>query len=246
MKKYKAVIIEDEEPARELLKQYLQLTENIELIGEYGDGFSGLKAIHELKPAIVFLDVQMPKITGLELLELLEDPPSIIFTTAYDAYAIKAFDMNAVDYLLKPFSKDRFVAAVEKAITKIASDNSNLKKLKHQVIDEKVLDKIVVKSNNTIHVIPLEQVNYIAAEDDYVMIHANGQKHLKYQTMKYYEEHLDKSDFIRIHRSYIVNVNSMQKIEKYGKESYVLQLKTGEKLKVSRSCYQELKKLLAF
>ena len=216
----------------------------MELIGEYADGFSGLKAINDLKPDIVFLDVQMPKLTGLELLELLDEAPSIIFTTAYDEYAVKAFDLNAIDYLLKPFSRERFNSAIEKAINNTGGNLAQLSSFKNQLAEEKELDKIVVKSNNNIHVIPLTEVNYIESEDDYVMIHTSKGKHLKHQTMKYYEEHLDDSKFIRIHRSYIVNISQINKIEKFGKDTYQVALKDGNQLKVSRSRYQELKTTL--
>ena len=248
MTKYKAVIVEDEKLARDLVKNYLSTHESIELIGEFADGFSGLKAINELKPDIVFLDVQMPKLTGLELLELVEESPQIIFTTAYDEYAINAFDLNAVDYLLKPFSKDRFDKAVEKVFGQLTSNEpaKSVNQLKTHIEENVSIDKIVVKSNNNINVIPLSEVNYIESEDDYVMIHTDSGKHLKHQTMKFYEEQLNKNMFIRIHRSYIVNINLINKIEKFGKDSYQVVLKNGKDLKVSRSRYQELKATLNF
>lgn len=248
MTKYKAIIIEDEKLARDLVKNYLLSQNSIELVGEFGDGFSGLKAINELKPEIVFLDVQMPKLTGLELLELLDDPPAIIFTTAYDEYAINAFDLNAVDYLLKPFSKERFEKALDKVFQKITSNDSSnsINQLKTQIAENTAIDKIVVKSNNNIHVIRLGDVNYIESEDDYVMIHTSNGRHLKHQTMKFYEENLNKSVFIRIHRSYIVNISQINKIEKFGKDTYQVILKNGTGLKVSRSRYQDLKLFLGF
>jgi len=246
MIKHKAIIVEDENLARDLVKNYLSLHDNVELIGEFSDGFSGLKAINELKPDIVFLDVQMPKLTGLELLELVDELPHVIFTTAYDEYAINAFDLNAIDYLLKPFSKERFDKALDKVFQKIGSgDSQGIKQLKTQVEEKSVLNKIVVKSNNNIHVIPLNDVNYIESEDDYVMIHTDNGKHLKHQTMKFYEENLN-SMFIRIHRSYIVNISEINKIEKFGKDTYQVILKDGATLKVSRSRYQELKAVLNF
>jgi len=246
MHKWKAIIIEDELLGREIIKNYLQNVNGIELIGEFADGFSGLKAINELKPDIVFLDIQMPKLTGLEVLELLDEPPAIIFTTAYDEYAVKAFELNAIDYLLKPFSKERFDGAIKKTITQIGHHAPTLANLKNQVAKEKVLDKIVVKSNNNVFVIPLNEVTYIESEDDYVMVHSAKGKHLQYQTMSYYEEHLDAAIFIRIHRSFIVNIHYITKIEKFGKETYQVVLKDGTGLKVSRSRYQELKDILGF
>jgi len=241
MDKYNAIIIEDEKLARDLVKNYLLDIANIELIGEFSDGFSGLKAINELKPDIVFLDVQMPKLTGLELLELLDNPPVIIFTTAYDEFAVKAFELNAIDYLLKPFSKERFNTAVQKSINNLGSSASSLLNLKNQVNTQKAVDKIVVKTNNNIQVIMLNDVNYIESEDDYVMIHTLTGKYLKHQTMKFYEENLNASQFIRIHRSYIVNVSQINKIEKFGKDTYQVVLKNDINLKVSRSRYQGLK-----
>lgn len=248
MKTYKAIIIDDEDLARGLVRNYLQSFDEIEIIGEFEDGFTGLKGINALKPDLVFLDIQMPKLTGLEVLELLEDVPNIIFTTAYDQYAIKAFDLNAVDYLLKPFSKDRFKKAVEKVFLKYESTPANdpVEALKQHVIDNNKLEKIVVKNNSNISVIQLPDINYIESEDDYVMIHTHSKKYLKHRTMKYYEEHLDPNTFIRIHRSYIVNINSIKRIEKYGKDSYQVELKTMEKLKISRSRYQNLRSLLNF
>lgn len=246
MTKQKAIIVEDESLARDLVRNYLSTQKNIELIGEFADGFSGLKAINELKPDIVFLDVQMPKLTGLELLELVEGNPHIIFTTAYDEYAINAFDLNAVDYLLKPFSKERFEKALGKVFEKIGNNESsnNVSQLKTHVSESKTLDKIVVKSNSNIHVIPLDEILFIESEDDYVMIHTSKGKYLKHQTMKFYEENLNPSKFIRIHRSYIVKVSEINKIEKYGKDTYQVVLKNGKDLKVSRSRYQELKSML--
>ena len=246
MIKQTAILIEDEKLARDLVKNYLVSHQNIELLGEFEDGFSGLKAINELKPSIVFLDVQMPKLTGLELLELLDEIPHIIFTTAYDEYAIKAFDLNAVDYLLKPFSKERFDTAIEKVLNKTENNSKKVSHLKTHLTENTLLDKIVVKSNNNIHVIKLDDINYIESEDDYVMIHTENGKHLKHQTMKFYEEHLPRDMFIRIHRSFIVNINMIIKIEKYGKENYQVILKNGEELRVSRSRYQDLKTNLNF
>lgn len=246
MDKLKAIIIEDESLGRALLKNYLQDIKEIELIGEFADGFSGLKAINELHPDIVFLDIQMPKLTGLELLELLDEPPAIIFTTAYDEYAVKAFELNAIDYLLKPFSKERFDGAIKKTISNIGQHSTSLLNFKNQVVKEKKLDKIVVKSNNNVFIIPLNEVIYIESEDDYVMIYTGKGKHLQYQNMSYYEEHLDASIFIRIHRSTIVNIHFIAKIEKFGKETYQVVLKDGTSLKVSRSRYQELKETLGF
>jgi len=246
MDKLKAIIIEDEELARNLLKNYLLDIDNIELIGEFSDGFAGLKAINELSPDVVFLDIQMPKLTGLEVLELLDNMPSIIFTTAYDDYAVKAFELNAIDYLLKPFSRERFLKAVKKATKNSVDNKVQLQDFKNQVIKNKKLDKIVIKTSNNLHIINLHEINYISSEDDYVMIHTSKGKYLKNQTMNYYETHLNSSDFVRIHRSYIVNIQQINKIEKFGKETYQVILKDDCHLKISRSRYKELKQILDF
>lgn len=241
MTKLKAIIIEDEPLARDLIKNFLSLENDIELIGEFDNGFSGLKAINELKPEIVFLDVQMPKLTGIELLELLDEYPKIIFTTAYDEFAIKAFELNAVDYLLKPFSKERFKQALSKAGAK---SSNNIEQLKNHVLKSTTINKIVVKSNNNVVVIPINDIIYFESEDDYVMIYTRTGKHLKHVTMKVLEEQLDVSKFVRIHRSYIINVDELTKIEKFGKDNYQVILNGNIKLSVSRSRYQELKQFL--
>ena len=246
----KALIVEDEEPAREIVKSYLNKFKNIELVGEAADGFNGLKQINELKPDLLFLDIQMPKLTGFEILELINHTPVIIFTTAYDQFALKAFEMNATDYLLKPFSSDRFDAAIQKAIEKINAKSTELPVIKKLVetVDEKTetIDRVVVKTGNKIKVIPSGRIIYIEAQDDYVMIYSEDGKHLKEKTMKYFETHLDPDHFIRIHRSYIVNVNFIVQLEHFTKESYVVILKNAAKLKVSDSGYKNLKTRLNF
>jgi len=246
--KLKTILVEDEEPARELLKNFLADHEEIEVIGECADGFSGVKAINELKPDLVFLDIQMPKLSGFELLELIEINPLIIFTTAFDQYAIKAFEMSAVDYLLKPFTRERFTQAVKKTIDKFANKQNNHSAV-HAVIkaiDEKpeLLERIAVKTGSKIHVIPVDDVFFLEAEGDYVMIHTKDGKHLKEKTMKYFETHLNPARFVRIHRSYLVNVNEILRIELYDKENYSVLLKNTANLKVRSSGYKLIKQVL--
>jgi two-component system LytT family response regulator len=245
----KTIIIDDEQLARELIKNYLSEYSSIEVMHECSDGFQGLKAIQELKPDLVFLDVQMPKLTGFEMLELLENPPVIIFTTAYNEYAIKAFEMNAVDYLLKPFSRERFSKAIEKAKEKTGAKENNsahVKEFVQKVASEERTERIVVKTGTKIHVIPVDTLHYIEAQDDYVMLYTKEGKFLKQQTMKHYEATLDNKTFVRIHRSYIVNVHEVMRIEPYEKDSYQVVLKSGVKLPVSRSGYALLKRELEF
>ena len=242
----KVLIIDDEDFAREVIKEYLEDISEIEIIGEFSDGFSGLKAINELNPDLVFLDVQMPKLSGFELLEVLEKKPMIIFTTAYDQYAIKAFEMNAVDYLLKPFSKERFDAAIQKVSEKKNLRNEDLLSKLENSIDSKkeILNRIVVKSRNEIEVLAVDQVDYIEAQDDYVMIYTGEKKYLKQKTMNFFEKHLDSKTFLRVHRSYIVRLDRIQKIEPYEKSSSILVLKNGKKVPVSRSGLSKLKTVL--
>jgi len=244
----RTIVVDDEQPAREVIAHYLKDFPEITIVGEFQDGFSGLKAIQELKPDLVFLDVQMPKLTGLELLELLDQPPLIIFSTAYDQYAIKAFEMNAIDYLLKPYSRERFTQAVQKSIAQsgtVAKTASNAQALVKSLDENpEYLQRIAVKSRHKVSVIPVEDILYLEAEGDYVMIHTKEAKHLKEKTMKYFESHLDPSQYIRIHRSYIVNAKFIDRIEYYDKESYSILLKNGAKLRASTNGYKLLKQIL--
>jgi two-component system, LytTR family, response regulator len=245
----RAIIIEDEEPARNLLKNFLADHQEIELLGEFSDGFSGVKAIDEIKPDLIFLDIQMPKLTGFEVLELMEHKPAIIFTTAYDQFALKAFEVNASDYLLKPFTRERFAQAIKRAaenILKKENQGAKVESILKTVEENKpeTLDRIAVKSGQKIHIIPVEQVTYLEADADYVKIFTKDSFYLKEKTMKYFEEHLDKNRFVRIHRSYIVNVNDIARVEYYDKETHIVFLKNNAKLRASSTGYRLLKKVL--
>jgi two-component system LytT family response regulator len=248
--KIKAVIIEDEELGRELIKNYIKTLDSVEIIRECENGFEGAKAINDLKPDLVFLDIQMPKLNGFEMLELIDDAqrPEIIFTTAYNQYAIQAFELNAIDYLLKPFSYERFVEAVEKAAKRIHNHipgEYSVNKLVHQPLTE-FLERIVVKSNSKITVIPTNKIRYLEAQDDYVMIYSTEGKHLKQATMKYFEENLDSKEFLRVHRSYIIRIDQVNQLEPYGKDSYIAKLKDGAAIKISKSGFKTLKEMLNF
>lgn len=250
MDKIKAIIIDDEAPGREIIKHYLNELGYVDVIAECADGFTGLKTISTMKPDLVFLDIQMPRLTGIEMVEVMTEKPEIIFITAYDQYAIKAFELNAVDYLMKPFPKRRFFEAVNKAIEKIKADEES-KKPANKLLEKKPepsapLNRVVVRKGNAINLIPVDQVKYIEAQDDYVMIHHATGKALKQETMKFYEENLPGNDFVRIHRSYIVNVTEIKRIEPYGKDNHVAILQSGDKLPVSRTGYKQLKEDLGF
>ncbi|MCD4746133.1 MAG: LytTR family transcriptional regulator DNA-binding domain-containing protein [Bacteroidales bacterium] len=249
-KKITAIIIEDEEPARDLIKAYLKDYKNIILISECDNGFAGFKAINEHKPDIIFLDIQMPKLSGFEMLELLDEIPGIIFTTAYDNFAIKAFDINAVDYLLKPFSRERFQKSIEKAFDSLENKKKKNKKvyrlIEHVHRSKDMLERVVVKSGSKINVIPVDEIQHVEAQDDYVMIYTKNEKYLKQETMNYFEEHLPASHFIRIHRSDIVKLDQIIRMEHYAKDNFVVILKNGNNIKVSKSRIKELKKELRF
>jgi len=245
----KAIIIEDEEPARELLQNFLKPYTDIEVIGEYIDGFEGAKAINQLKPDLVFLDIQLPRITGIEVLELLDHCPMIIFTTAYDEYAIKAFEKNAIDYLMKPFSRERFSQAIDKAVNRkkiMISNEDNIHQLSENLTTDTFLSRIVIKSPKAMNIIPVDEILYFEAQDDYVMIHTQASRFMKKQTMKYFEDRLNPDQFARIHRSYIANVAFINKLEPYSKDTFIAVFKNGAKLNVSNTGYKTLKERLSF
>jgi two-component system, LytTR family, response regulator len=238
----KAIIIDDEPLARMMVKEYLQAYPHITVMQECSDGYEGMKAIQLHKPDLIFLDIQMPKITGFEMLELLDEPPLVIFTTAFEEYAIKAFDAHAADYLLKPFSKDRF----DKAIQKVMGQTSNNAKLVTDTALTSYIqsNRIVVKENGKIKIIPIAQLKYLEAADDYIKIHTGDEVYLKKKTMQYFEDSLPKQEFIRIHRSYIVNAQLITRVDLMEKESYSLLLTTGIRLPVSKTGYSKLKIVL--
>lgn len=241
----KAIIIDDEPLARLIIADYLKEYNDISVITECSDGFEGAKAIQQHKPDLVFLDIQMPKLTGFEMLELLDKIPNIIFTTAFDEYAIKAFEKNAIDYLLKPISKDRF----EQAIIKFKSNYNTLSaptntdKL-NSIMEEETLERIVVKNGAQIKIIPVQQVSHLEAYDDYVKIHTKEGVFLKNKTMSSFEKQLDPKQFVRVHRSFIAKVDQLAKIELLEKESYIATLTNGEKINISKSGYARLKQII--
>ena len=241
----KVLIIDDEAPARDLIRHYLQSYPGMDIAGEADNGFAAMKLIREQNPQLIFLDVQMPKLTGFEMLELMDALPAVIFSTAFDQYAIRAFELNAVDYLLKPYSKERFDAAMQKALDRMqsgATAQPELQSFKNSMAPPSgTLTRIAVKDRQQIHVIPVNDIDFIEADGDYVKLHTAKHAYLKEKTMKFFEENLPSEQFIRIHRSYIVNVNEVAKIELYEKETYRVHLKSGELLKASSNGYKALK-----
>ncbi len=239
----KAVIVEDERLAAELLRKFLESATEVEVIAECRNGFDAVKIINRDKPDLVFLDIQMPKLNGFETLELLDYTPLVIFTTAFNQYAIKAFEVNAVDYLLKPFSEERLLEAVEKARQKLSGKTPLAVPSLPATTDGGYLERVVIKNGSSIFIESVNNIMYIEAQDDYVMIHTPGKKYMKQRTMKFYEENLDPKDFIRIHRSYICAVKEIKHIELLEKDSYQVRLSDKKSLPVSRSGYEKLKEI---
>ena len=243
----KALIIDDEPLARSIVREFLQSYPNIEIVEECSDGFEGVKAIHQHQPDIIFLDIQMPKINGFEMLEILDNPPATIFTTAFDEYAIKAFENHAVDYLLKPFSKARFDKAMQKWLgqANTAQQKNNTQSLLESVAQSPAQSqRVVVKTAGKIKIIPVEEIHYLEASDDYVKLHTKEGSFLKNRTMGYFEQMLDANLFTRTHRSYMVNLQQITRIEPYEKESYLAILKSGAQVPVSKTGYAKLKQVL--
>lgn len=243
----KVIIIDDEPLARSVVREYLQAHPQLEIVQECGDGFEGVKAIQQQQPSLIFLDIQMPKITGFEMLELLENPPAVIFTTAFDEYAIRAFEAHAVDYLLKPFNQERFDQAIAKWMDKkVKPDESSATA---ELLDTAGLSpaqrqRIVVRNGSKIKIISVQDVWYLEAADDYVKIHTAEGYFLKNKTMTHFEQALDPQHFVRSHRSYILNVQQITRIDPYEKDNHVAILRSGAKVPVSRTGYSKLKEVL--
>lgn len=236
------IIIDDEPLARSIVVEYLLAHPEIKILAECSDGFEGMKAIQQHQPDLIFLDVQMPKINGFELLELIDNPPSIIFTTAFDEYAIKAFEANAIDYLLKPFNKERFDKAIQKFNANLLPKiNTEQLQLPTNAASQ---NRIVVKNDGKIKILPTAEIQYIEANGDNVKIMTNDGSYSKNKTMSYFEQQLSSNDFVRIHRSYLVNVSLVSRIDAYDKESHLAVLSSGIQLPVSKSGYQKLKEIL--
>jgi len=240
----RTILIDDEPLARDVVKFYLNDHPEIEVVAECCDGFEGLKAITQHKPDLIFLDIQMPKISGFEMLELVEDKPAVIFTTAFDEFAIKAFEVNAVDYLLKPIDKSRFDSAIKKLPSRLNQAENTEAVLDAAALSPAQNNRVVVKKDGVIKIIPTADINYLEADDDYVKLSTADGAFYKNKTMAYFEQTLDPGQFIRIHRSYIINLAQVTKIELKEKESYVVLLKSDIWLPVSKTGYIKLKAAL--
>ncbi len=237
----KVIIIDDEPLARGIVKEYLKSYSQVQIMAECGDGFDGVKAIAQHQPDLIFLDIQMPKINGFEMLELIDNPPTVIFTTAFDEYAMKAFEAHAIDYLLKPFGKERFDKAMSK---RLWQKNDIPSALIDDVSSPESSNRVVVKKGQNIVVLPVQRIFYIEAFDDYVKIHTAEGFYLKKKTMSYFEKTLDPSQFVRVHRSFLLNLQELTRIEPMEKDNHVVLLKNGMRIPLSQSGYAKLKGVL--
>lgn len=238
----KTIIIDDEPLAAGIVQEFLADFPQFEVLEVCQDGFQGLKAIQHHQPDLIFLDVQMPKITGFEMLELIDSPPAVIFTTAFDQYAVKAFDAMAIDYLLKPFSQERFSKAIVKYLAQANEPQIEERGRLNQLAEKS--NRLVVRVKNDIKIIPIHEVTFFEAEDDYISIHTPGGKYLKKMTMKSLEDVMDPGKFARVHRSFMVNLNQITQIEPFERDSYILKMRDGTQVPVSKTGYSRLRQVL--
>lgn len=236
------MIVDDEAPARAVLAEFLADYPQFTIVAECANGYEAVKAYAERKPELLFLDIQMPKLDGFEVLELLDSKPKVVFVTAYDEYAVRAFQVHAIDYLLKPYSAARFAEVVAHAEQMVRRDEQQ--PMTALAGTRKPLQRIAFKDGGTIEVVPIQRIDYIEAQDDYVHVYAKGQKYIKQQTLTEIEQLLDPTRFLRIHRSYIINLESLQKVEPYAKDSRVVILRDGTRVPVSRAGFERLRGVL--
>jgi two-component system LytT family response regulator len=246
MTKLRTMLVDDEQLARAVLREMLEPNETIEIVAECANGFEAVRAFSELKPDLVLLDVQMPKLDGFEVLELIGSDCAVIFVTAYDSYAMRAFEVHAVDYLLKPFTQERLEKAVERAKLRVGRRPVAGEALSAAARGpQRYLERIVARDGAKVHIIPVEKLDFVEAQQDYIALRSSGRTVLKQQTISSLEQSLDPSRFVRIHRSYIVNIERVARVEPYGKNSKIALLTTGDQLAVSRAGYTRLGELLS-
>lgn len=246
----RVLIVDDEAPARALLREYLTQEAGVELVGECANGFEAVKAVAEHAPDLVLLDVQMPKLNGFEVLELLEHAPDVVFCTAHDTFALRAFEVHAVDYLLKPFGRERLVEALRRArerrtVTRAhASAGAGVALARDARGPGRPRDRVVVRDGTQVHVIPVERIDLLEAQDDYVAVHVGATRHLKHETLTELADSLDPARFVRVHRSWVVNLERIARVELMAKDQRVVVLADGREVPVSRSGHERLRTLL--
>ncbi|MCU6434383.1 LytTR family DNA-binding domain-containing protein [Undibacterium sp. Jales W-56] len=240
------MIVDDEELARRLVREYLGTHTDLVIVGEAEHGLDAVKQINALNPDLVFLDIQMPKLTGLEVLELTGRRSGVIFTTAYDQYALKAFDLHAIDYLLKPFSQSRFDEALAQARKSLGQTATPQSIAIQQLLTDtsKQLERILIRDRGQVHVIPVDKLDYVEAQDDYISIVSEGKSYLKTQSLSELEAQLDPKKFVRVHRSYLINIERLQSVERYSKDSHVALMRSGKQIPISRTGYERMKDIM--
>jgi two-component system LytT family response regulator len=240
----RVIIVDDEPLARALLREYLGAHPDVEIVAECANGFEAVKAIAELAPDLVFLDIQMPKLSGFEVVELAGSATSYVFVTAFDQFALKAFEVRAIDYLLKPFSQQRFDAALAHAREAAAPAAKVAEMARESARGSGPLARLLIRDGARVQVIKVEDIDVIEAQDDYVEISAAGKRWLKHERLAELEAQLDGGRFVRVHRSFIVNLEKMQRIEALSKDSHACVMQDGRRVPVSRSGHQRLRELL--
>jgi two-component system, LytTR family, response regulator len=242
MMRLKVAIVDDEELARKLLREYLAADEDVEIVAECANGFEAVKAVADLKPDLLLLDIQMPRLDGFEVLELVGGEVSVVFATAYDKYALRAFDVHAVDYLLKPFSAERLREALNRARRRLETKQPlpAAELIAAARAPGAYLERVAIRDGSSVYVIPAAKIDYVEAQDDYVAFRSEGKSFLKQQTLGEVETALNPAQFVRIHRSYILNIDRLAKLELYAKDSHAAILRDGARLPVSRSGYARL------
>ena len=242
----RVIVVDDEPLARTVVREFIKLHPGVEIVAECANGFDAVKAVSELSPDLMFLDVQMPKLSGFEVLELIGRDVPVVFTTAYDQYALRAFEVHAIDYLLKPFSEERFAEALARARERLAlREPASIDALVSETRTKQTpLERVLIRDGSQVHVLPVDKIDYVEAQDDYVSFRSEGKSYLKDQTLGVTESLLDPARFVRIHRSYLLNIERIARVELYAKDSRIAILRDGARLPVSRAGYARLAKLL--
>jgi two-component system, LytTR family, response regulator len=244
----RALLVDDEPLARSLLAELLAKHPQVEIVGEAANGFEAVKRVGELSPDLLFLDIQMPKLSGFEVLELLgSEAPATVFVTAYDEFALRAFEVHAVDYLLKPVEPERLARALERVRERIATEQPSVdaEALAGAArVPGRPLERVLFREEGRVHVLPVERIDFVEAQDDYLSFAAAGKRLRKQQTLTRLEEQLDAQRFVRIHRSYVLNVERLARLEIYAKDSWIAILADGTKLPVSRAGHARLRELI--
>ena len=244
----RVLVVDDEAPARALLVEYLAAEPGVDVVGECANGFEAVKAVAQLQPDLLLLDIQMPKLDGFEVLELLRPAPAVVFVTAHDEHALRAFEVHAIDYLLKPVEAERLSAALARvrAHTGVGPEAAPAARLRQAARSPGAghLERIATREGTAVHVFPVERLDYAEAQDDFLVLVTSGVRHRKQQTLSELEALLDPARFVRIHRSYLLNVERLARVELYAKDSRVAILADGTKLPVSRAGYARLQELL--